>query len=293
MCALFAPQFKDEAWAREHLEKLRWPNGPVCPHCGHTGGWKIESARRQGLYKCAAYECGEQFTVTVKTVFERSKIPLTKWLKAVHLLCASKKGISSHQIARMIGVTYKTAWYMTHRIRMAMSEAVGLLGSGGGIVEADETYVSRKPFRRKASGWGHEEVVFTVVERGRKARSVHITGPMFNGIKKALRENVSPDACLATDEARMYREIVKDFAEHLTVNHSKDKYVHGDASTNSIESFFSIFKRGMNGVYQHCDSQHLHRYLTEFDFRYKNRETLRTSDAERTSAALVGIEGES
>ena len=291
MCDLSAPQFKDETIAREHLEKLRWPNGPVCPHCGAEGGWKIASKRRQGLYKCAAYACGEQFTVTVKAVFERSKIPLTKWLMAVHLLCASKKGISSHQMARMLGVTYKTAWFMTHRIRLAMSETGGLMGSDGGIVEADETYIGRKPGRRKASGWGHKEMVFALVERNGKARSVHITGKAFAGIKRALKDNVSPDARLATDEARMYRKIAKQFAEHLTVNHSQDEYVRGDASTNSIEGFFSVFKRGMNGVYQHCDSQHLHRYLSEFDFRYNNRVALGVSDADRTSAALLGIGG--
>lgn len=186
ICDLSAPQFKDEALARGHLERLRWPDGPVCPHCGNEGGWKIESKRRQGLYKCAAYACGAQFTVTVKTVFERSKIPLTKWLMAVHLMCASKKGVSAHQISRTLGVTYKTAWLMTHRIRLAMSETQGgLMGSGSGVVEAGETYsgdkyVATKRRCENKAGHGHEHTVFALVERDGNVRSTHITGDMFD-----------------------------------------------------------------------------------------------------------------
>jgi ISXO2 transposase-like protein len=181
---------------------------------------------------------------------------------------------------------------MGHRIRLAMQDtSPRLMGSGGGIVEADETYIGRKPFRKKGRGWGHKEQVFALVERNGKARSVHITGKMFDGIKKALADNVSPNARLATDEARMYRKIAKDYAEHMTVNHSKDEYVRGEASTNSIEGFFSVFKRGMTGIYQHCSSEHLHRYLSEFDFRYNHRSALGVCDVERADKLLHGITG--
>jgi ISXO2-like transposase domain len=193
------------------------------------------------LWKCSEAACRQQFSVTVGTVFERSKIGLSKWLAAAYMLCSSKKGCSSHQLHRTLGVTYKTAWFLSHRIRMAMTDfgAKPLMGGGGGIVEADETYIGRKPGSKKKRGPGHKEQVFSLVERGGKVRSVHITGDMFDGIKKALRENVSPEARLATDEARMYRKIARQYAEHLTVNHSQDEYVRGEASTNTIEGFFS------------------------------------------------------
>src|SRR5579863_133293 len=293
--SLNAPHFHDDDAARAYLESVRWPDGPVCPHCGVIGNhYQLEGkAHRKGLYKCCEPKCRKQFSVTVGTVFERSHIPLSKWLAAAYLLCSSKKGMSAHQLHRTLGVTYKTAWFLAHRIRFAMADfgKSGPMGTGGGVVEADETYIGRKPHRRKASGWGHKNIVFTLVERDGQARSFHITGKMFNGIKKALRENVSPDARLATDEARMYRKIAKAFAEHMTVNHSQDEYVRGDASTNTIEGFFSVFKRGMNGTYQHCGSQHLHRYLAEFDFRYNHRVALKIDDRQRTVNALAGIGG--
>jgi transposase-like protein len=298
MTALNAPHFHDDAKAREYLESVRWPNGAVCPHCGvigdhyrldGKGGAKGKKAR-PGLLKCQ--DCREQFSVTVGTVFERSKIPLSKWLAAAYLLCSSKKGMSAHQLHRTLGITYKSAWFLAHRIRFAMSsEGGGLMGSGGGVVEADETYIGRKPGRKMRPGAGHKNMVFSLVERGGKVRSTHITGKMFNGIKKALKENVSPNARLATDEARMYRKIAKQFAEHLTVNHSANQYRNGDATTNTIEGFFSVFKRGMTGVYQHCSSDHLHRYLAEFDYRFNNRSSLGIDDGERTRVALKGIEG--
>ena len=293
--SLNAPYFHDDDAAREYLQSIRWPDGPVCPHCGVIGNhYELQGkAHRKGLYKCCEKECRKQFSVTVGTVFERSHIPLSKWLAAAYLLCSSKKGISAHQLHRTLGVTYKTAWFLAHRIRFAMADfgKTGKLGSGGGVVEADETYIGHKPWRRKGRGWGHKEMVFSLVERDGQARSVHITGKMFDGIKKALRENVSPDARLSTDEARMYRKIAKQFAEHITVNHSQDEYVRGDAHTNTIEGFFSVFKRGMNGVYQHCSSDHLHRYLAEFDFRYNHRAALEIDDTRRTVDALAGIGG--
>lgn len=293
--SLNAPHFHDDDAAREYLESIRWPDGPVCPHCGAFGQhYQLEGkAHRKGLWKCSEKGCRKQFSVTVGTVFERSHIPLSKWLAAAYLLCSSKKGMSAHQLHRTLGVTYKTAWFLAHRIRFAMADfgKTGKMGSGGGVVEADETYVGRKPGRHRARGWGHKNTVFTLVERDGTARSFHITGKMFNGIKKALRENVSPDARLATDEARMYRKVAKAFAEHMTVNHSQDEYVRGGASTNTIEGFFSVFKRGMNGVYQHCSSDHLHRYLAEFDFRYNHRAALAINDTQRTVDALAGIGG--
>jgi len=297
MTDLKAPYFTDDAAARAYLEEIRWPTGPVCPHCGSVGdhyrldgkgGVKGKKAR-PGLLKCQ--DCALQFSVTVGTVFERSKIPLSTWLLATYLLCSSKKGVSSNQLHRALGVTRKTAWFLAHRIRFAMSSEGGLMGSGGGVVEADETYIGRKPGKKMRPGAGHKNTVFSLVERGGHVHSTHITGRMFNGIKKALRENVSPDARLATDEARMYRNIAKQFAEHMTVNHSANQYRDGDASTNTIEGFFSTFKRGMNGVYQHCSSDHLHRYLAEFDFRYNHRAALEVDDMQRTRDALKGIEG--
>jgi transposase-like protein len=300
MTALNAPHFHDDDAARAFLESVRWPDGPVCPHCGVIGNhYQLEGkAHRKGLYKCCEPKCYKQFSITVGTVFERSHIPLSKWLAAAYLLCSSKKGMSAHQLHRTLGVTYKTAWFLAHRIRLAMADfgKSGKLGSGGGVVEADETYIGRKPFRKLIrkhyrGGWGHKNAVFSLVERDGNVRSFHITGKMFDGIKRALRDNVAPEARLATDEARMYRKIAKAFAEHMTVNHSQDEYVRGEAGTNTIEGFFSTFKRGMNGVYQHCSSEHLHRYLAEFDFRYNHRAALEIDDTQRTVDALAGIGG--
>jgi hypothetical protein len=182
---------------------------------------------------------------------------------------------------------------MSHRIRLAMSGNDGsLMGAGGGVVEADETYYGRKPFRKKGrGGFGHKEMVFALVQRDGKARSFHITGDKFAGIKRALKKNVSPDATLMTDDARIYRNIAKQFADHQAVNHSKDEYVRGEAYTNTIEGFFSVFKRGMTGIYQHCSSEHLHRYLSEFDFRYNNRTALDVNDVQRANKLVEGIVG--
>jgi transposase-like protein len=287
-----ALHFHDEAAAFAFVEARVWPNGPICPHCGcyERVGRLNGKSTRFGVLKC--YDCRKPFTVRVKTIFEDSHVPLHLWLQAIFLVAASKKGISANQLGRVLGVTLKTAWFMGHRIRLAMTDTSSrLMGSDGGVVEADETYIGRKPYRQKAKGWGHKETVFALVERNGKARSVHITGKMFDGIKKALRDNVSPNARLATDEARLYRKIAKEYAEHLTVNHSKDEYVRGDAGTNSIEGFFSVFKRGMTGIYQHCSSEHLHRYLSEFDFRYNHRVALKINDRERADKLLEGIVG--
>lgn len=299
MTAITAPFFHDDDKAREYLEKVRWPNGVTCPHCGHDevyaiagAGGKKGTMARPGLYKCAKNDCRKQFSVTVGTVFERSKIPLSKWLYAAYLLCSSKKGISSHQLHRTLGVTYKTAWFMTHRIRAAMDTGFnGQMGSGGGVVEADETYIGRKPGKHGHAGWGHKNMVFSLVERDGLVRSTHLSGDKFDQIKNALRQNVSPDAHLMTDQAKMYKKVGKEFRKHSVVNHSQHEYVRGQRHTNTIEGFFSVFKRGMKGVYQHCSSKHLDRYLSEFDFRYNHRIAMGTDDMDRTRNALKGIEG--
>ncbi|HTC50341.1 MAG TPA: IS1595 family transposase, partial [Steroidobacteraceae bacterium] len=221
----------------------------------------------------------------------RSHIPLSKWLMAAYLLCSSKKGISSHQLHRTLDVTYKTAWFLSHRIRHAMASPVGLMGTGGAIVEADETYIGNKGGKPKRAGHGHKHTVFALVERGGKVKSTHIFGPgkTTDGIKKAMRI-LSPEAQVMTDDARWYRNILAGYT-HESVNHSKGEYVRGNAHTNTIEGVFSIFKRGMVGTYQHCGEQHLQRYLSEFDFRYNHRASIGLDDMERTREALRGIEG--
>jgi transposase-like protein len=287
-----ALHFHDEAAAFAFVEARVWPTGPVCPHCGGVDRINRLNGKstRFGVLKC--YDCRKPFTVRVGTIFEDSHVKLHLWLQAIFLIAASKKGISANQLHRVLGVTLQTAWFMGHRIRLAMTEnPSGLMGSDGGVVEADETYVGRKPGTKVHRGPGHKEMVFALAERNGKARSFHITGKMFDGIKKALHENVSPDATLMTDDARIYRNIAKSFVDHQAVNHSAGEYVRGDAYTNTIEGFFSVFKRGMNGIYQHCSSEHLHRYLSEFDFRYNNRLALEVDDKQRAEKIVEGIVG--
>jgi transposase-like protein len=286
------PHFKDPEAAREHLEAIRWPNGPICPHCG--GVERIHKVagkkHRPGLYACR--DCNGHFTVTVGTVFERSKIPLNVWFRAVYLLCSSKKGISSHQLHRTLGVTYKTAWFMTHRIREALrTGSLAPMGGAGGVIEADETYIGRKEGRKLARGKGHKRTVLSLVERGGTVRSFHVERTNIENIVPIVRANIAKEASLATDEAPHYTKVGREFAQHLTVEHAADEYVRGDAHVNTAEGYFSIFKRGMRGVYQHCSEKHLHRYLAEFDFRYSNRARLGIDDSERATLALKGIEG--
>jgi transposase-like protein len=285
------PRFHDPEAAREHLESVRWPKGPVCPHCGAVDRIsKLNgTAHRPGVYDCG--HCRDQFTVTVGTVFESSKISLDKWLFASALMASSKKGVSSKQVERMLGVTYKTAWFMTHRLREAMkSTERGLLG-GGGVVEADETFVGRKPGTKVRRGYAHKEAVFSLVERGGTIRSFHVPDVTADTLKAKLKENVARSARVMTDDAKQYGDLGKTYLDHQTVNHSEKEYVRGDASTNAVEGAFSIFKRGIYGIYQHVSSQHLQRYSTEFDFRYNHREKLGFDDATRTEALLKGISG--
>jgi transposase-like protein len=289
-------QFNDATKAREYLERIRWPHGPVCPHCGSIGGhYELQGkAHRPGLWKC--HDCREQFSVTVGTVFERSKIALHTWLKAVYLLCSSKKGMSSHQLHRTLGVTYKTAWFMTHRIREAMrSGSLAPFGSGGGSVEVDETFIGNdksKPVRR---GYDHKHKVLSLVDRATgQSRSVVVDSLHWETLRPILQENISHEARILTDDAAHYNVVRVYFSGHETVNHSAAEYVRiADRSvhTNTVEGYFSIFKRGMKGVYQHCGKQHLHRYLAEFDFRYSNRVALGINDTMRADAALRGITG--
>jgi len=286
---LQAPHFQDPEAARIYLQQLRWPNGPVCPHCGVIGGhYALQGkAHRPGLYKCK--DCRNQFSVTVGTVFERSKIKLNVWLQAVFFLCSSKKGMSSHQLHRTLGVTYKTAWFMTHRIREAMkSSPNGLLGSNGGIVEADETYWGQKKDAKKRQGYGHKHAIFSLVERDGEVRSVHVPNVTGKTLKPILMAQVCKSANLMTDEAGVYKRAGKQFASHQSVNHRAGEYARGDAHTNTIEGYFSILKRGLIGTYHHVAEEHLQRYCTEFDFRYNTR---KTTDADRTAIALKGISG--
>ena len=294
------PIFNDDAAARAYLEALRWPHGPQCPHCGVVNEATAMKGKshRPGLYQCNA--CREPFTVTVGTVYERSKIALHKWLMATYLLSCSKKGMSSMQLSRMLGVTYKTAWFMTHRIREAMRDtSTNPIGGEGKTVEADETYVggkekNRHMSKRKSTRGGHGEMapVVSLVERNGNVRSFHVADVTAKTLAPVMMKHVHGASVLNTDEAPVYRKIGGMFAGHSTVNHREGEYVHSRDGrltyTNSAESFFALVKRGVYGTYHSVSEQHLHRYLSEFDFRYNAR---MVTDAERTAAALKGIEG--
>ena len=298
MSNLNAPYFQDADKARQYLEAIRWPEGPVCPHCGTIGEHYALTGKstRPGLWKCK--DCREQFTVTVGTVFERSKIKLNVWLQAVYLICTSKKGISAHQLHRTLGVTYKTAWFMAHRIREAMKDnGSGLLGGGSAPVEVDETYWgNKKPtgyFGKKGRGGHHQMKVVSLVERGGKARSVQFPSAPISGgtIREYLKKHIAQDATVHTDESGYYKPLKNIFAKHETVNHRRGEYSRGHVTTNTVEGYFSILKRGLVGTFHHVGEQHLHRYVTEFDFRYNTRTALGVNDVERTAIALRGIGG--
>jgi transposase-like protein len=289
---LDAKHFHDENAAYAYLESRIWPNGPVCPHCGgmdRVGKLKGKSTRI-GVYKC--YQCRKPFRATVGTVFEASHIPLRLWLQAIHLMASSKKGISSNQLHRVLGVTLKSAWFMSHRIREAMRVLnMEPMGGAGVVVEADETFIGRiegEPVRR---GVGHKNAVLTLVERGGSARSFHVDSASVANIAPIIRENVRRESRLHTDEAKYYGEVGREYAAHETVNHVREEYARGDVTTNTVEGYYSVFKRGMKGVYQHCKEKHLHRYLSEFDFRYSNRVALGVNDVERADRALKGVVG--
>lgn len=287
---IFQPRFQNEEKAREHLERLRWPSGPFCPHCGSVDCTRLEGKKhRAGLVQCNEKECRQQFTVTVGTVFERSKVPLHKWLFVNHLMCASKKGVSAKQVERMIGVTYKTAWFMCHRIREAMKQDNGPLGgSPDRIVEVDETYVGGKSSNRAFGGIPKKNIVVTLVERNGEARSFHIANVHANTLRPLVFQNADRLSTLMTDESPAYTKAGEAFWSHQTVNHRNVEYARGDWHTNTAENFFSIFKRGVIGTYHHLSEAHLHRYCAEFDFRYNTR---KDTDAERADQSLRGIYG--
>jgi len=289
-----AKNYSDEDKARELLESLRWPDGAACPRCGSMSVYKITpkegSSTRKGLYKCK--DCRnlkkkDQFTVTVGTIFEDSHIPLSKWLLAITLLCSSKKGISAHQLHRMLGVTYKTAWFMAHRIRHAMEGKPSQRMKG--TIEADETWIGGKSRRvGMQTGMENKVPVMALVQRGGKVRSFVMPMVSATTLKEVLLENVHPSAHLMTDENDGYERVGKEFASHETVTHGKHEYARGNVTTNAVEGFFGLLKRGINGVYHHVSKEHLHRYLAEFDFRYNRR---KISDHERTISAIAGFEG--
>jgi transposase-like protein len=296
MSVLSKPHFHGEEAAFAFLETALWPQGPVCPHCGAMDRIsKIkanpEKRIRYGLYKCG--HCTKQFTVKVGMIFEHARIPLHKMLQAVHLICSSKKGISAHQLHRVLEVQYKTAWFIGHRIREAMrSGELAPMGGAGGIVEADETFIGREPGKPKKRAYHHKMKVLSLVDRTTgQARSMVVDDLKPATTTPILRENIAKETRVMTDEAGHYYYLDKDFAEHHVVKHGQEEYVRGEVHTNTIEGYFSIFKRGMKGVYQHCGKQHLHRYLAEFDFRYNNRSALGVEDAERSERALAGIKG--
>jgi transposase-like protein len=316
MSILSAKHFHDEAAAFADLEAILWPDGPVCPHCGgldrvyalkgvrsKPSKKHPEGVERHGLKKCG--HCRKQFTVRMGTVFEDSHAPLHKWFQAIHLLASSKKGISSHQLHRTLEVQYNTAWFMSHRIREAMRVG-GLMPPMGsaGIVEIDETIYGRAathpkgrgPHRAKLTNAAHKNVILSLVERSGEVRSYHVAGSTVNEVIPIVTANVAKEAAVMTDSAQLYKYRLGDFASHDRVDHSKDEWARYEDGrpvihTNTVENYFSVFKRGMRGTYQHCKEKHLHRYLAEFDFRYNNRSALGVEDKERAQKAAVGARG--
>lgn len=316
MSVLNAKHFHDEEAAFAELEAKLWPDGPSCPHCGALDriyplkGVRTKPSKknpegvvRHGLKKCG--HCRKQFTVRVGTVFEDSHAPLHKWFQAIHLLVSSKKGISSHQLHRMLEVQYNTAWFMAHRIREAMRVG-GLappMGGEGSVVEVDETVYGRTAThpkgRRRGSGiksGQHLNVILSLVERGGSVRSYHIEGGTVSQVIPIVYDNIDRETQVMTDAAQLYKYRLQHFASHDRVDHTKGEYARYEdgkpvITTNTVEGYFSVFKRGMRGTYQHCKEKHLHRYLAEFDFRYNNRSALNVEDKERATKAIVGAKG--
>ena len=291
MSALSASHFHDEAAAYAELEATLWPHGPVCPRCGGTDRITSVKGGRMGLRRCGP--CKRQFTVTVGTVFESSHVPLHKWLQAVYLMCSSKKGISSHQLMRTLDVQYKTAWFMAHRIREAMRDGSlrPPMGGEGKVVEADEIFIGQKKDVPKRRGYAHKHAVLTLMERGGKVRSFHVDGTKAADLVPIMKVNIAEETRIMTDEAGQYGKLKDHFANHEFASHGADECIRGEVHTNTAESYYSVFKRGMKGVYQYCAEKHLHRYVAEFDFRYNSRIKLGVNDAQRTGNALRGIVG--
>jgi transposase-like protein len=296
MADIYAPEFTDETAAIAHLEQSRWADGVTCPHCGSVSVTRMAGKTQAGYFQCN--DCRDKFTCRTGTVMERSHIPVHKWLLAIHLLSASKKGMSSHQLHRMLGVTYKSAWFLAHRIREAMIDNKGgPLGGDGKSVQADETYYGNTSKRAKGykKGHSHKQQIVALVEPKGKARAVHVKTATAQTVREILVTNVSRKSDLHTDESKIYKEVGKEFAAHKTVTHGwggGGEYVGPDGqTTNAAENFFGIFKRGMVGTYHKCDAQHLQRYVTEFEFRFNNRTALGVTDKMRAETLLKGVEG--
>lgn len=314
MSILSKAYFHDEAAAFRHIESILWADGRVCPHCGtvdnstHLKGVRSkpskknpEGKERHGLYKCK--DCRKQFTVRKGTIFEESHLPMHKWLQAIYLMVSSKKGFSAHQMHRVLEVQYKTAWFLCHRIREAMrpNGDLDMMGGSGKHIEADETYFGRKeepyvsPYPKgtpnKMQKPRNNRAVVALVERGGSVRTFYVKSATKKAVTNIVAMNVSRESTLNTDESRLYTELGKTFTKHQTVHHSSGEYVRGDAYTNTLEGYFSIFKRGMKGVYQHCKEKHLHRYLAEYDFRYNHRSAVGIEDGARATFALRGVVG--
>jgi transposase-like protein len=293
---LNAPHFQNEDAAFAYVEGRLWPHGPICHHCGNADAKRMRRMQgkttRQGLIKC--YECGKPFTVRMGTIFESSHLPLHLWLQVIHLMCASKKGISTRQIQRMLSCSMKTAWFLSHRIREAMAEKHGIfvdpLGGAGVTLEADEAYIARDA-KKKLKGPGPKETVFSLVERGGNVRSFHLAHVTASNLESILLRHSSEQSAFMTDKAQAYVTIGWNFASHETVCHSAQEYVRGEAHTNTVEGYFSLLKRGIYGVYHHVSEAHLKRYLAEFDFRYNTRIKLGFDDVARADKALVGVVG--
>jgi transposase-like protein len=286
------PRFHDERTAYEWIEARVWPDGPICPHCGSVDNATSLKGKstRIGVYKCR--ECRKPFTVKVGTIMESSHVPMNIWLQAIALLTSSKKGFSSNQLHRILGVTLKTAWFMSHRIREAMRDGtLAPLGGNGKIVEADETYIGRKKGWKPQRGGAHKMKVLSLVERGGSIRSVRMDAITVEDVTPIVRANVARESRLMTDESRVYGPVGREMAGHEAVNHSAEEWARGEAHTNTLEGYFSVFKRGMKGIYQHCGEAHLHRCLAEFDFRYNHRVALGVDDAARADQLIKGIVG--
>jgi transposase-like protein len=303
--AFTEPHFQNDDAARALLEGIRYPNGVFCPRCGSLEPYRT---KKPGVYRCRAKECRKDFSVITGTVMESSHIPLHKWMLGFYLESSSKKGFSAHQLHRVLGITYKSAWFMHHRIMEAMRSG-GLdlppMGGAGEIVEADETYFGgvesakmrtaktsgRKFTKSGKTGPSNKRAIVTLVERGGKVRSFHVPRADKKTVAKIVMDNIHHESRFHTDQSRLYTEVGGLFGDHETVNHSTKEYARGDVHVNSAEGYFSIFKRGMRGVYQHCSEKHLHRYLAEFDFRYNHRSALGYGDEARTREAVRGSIG--
>lgn len=298
MSYLSQPHFHNEEAAYAFVEARVWPNGPVCPHCGGTERNKLMggASTRIGTYKC--YDCRKPFTVKVGTIFESSHIPLRLWLQGIYLIAASKKGISANQLHRTLGITLKSAWFMGHRIREAMHDnSTDLLGGGGSIVEADETFMAPKRGEKAIQGGAHRSKVVSLVSREGKTRSFHVANVDKDNLKPILMAHIAKDTHLMTDGAGHYKKIGKEFDLHESTNHTQKEYAKDSkvegvrAHSNTVESYFGILKRGIAGIYHHVSEEHLQRYVDEFDFRFTNRKSMGVDDVQRADLLLKGVIG--